>query len=308
MEQKKIDVSILCICYNQSKYIREAIDSFLSQETKGLNIEIIINDDCSTDGTQKILYEYENKYPNQIKVIYHDENQWKKKKGGNLARFLYPIAKGKYIALCEGDDFWIDKNKIQKQYDLLEKYENIACSFHNASIVNSKNEDQEKLFFDNKKMSSLISAEQAILDDFIPTASLFFRNYFIDEGVPEYFFNEFCGDLPLRLFLASKGDYHYLNEVMSIYRINIKTSASGRIQGNRILTSCTMKGHIDILKSFNKETNNRFFHEIREVILTKEVSMYYNDGNFIELFKKKYNKYTNLKMRLKCIIIHFFNV
>lgn len=113
---KNILVSISCITYNHEPYIRECLDGFIMQKTD-FAFEVLIHDDASTDKTADIIREYEAKFPNLIKPIYQTENQFSKKVGSINAKFNYPRAKGKYIALCEGDDYWTDPLKLQKQVD-----------------------------------------------------------------------------------------------------------------------------------------------------------------------------------------------
>lgn len=120
-------VSICCLTYNHESYIRQCLDGFVMQKTK-FPIEILIHDDASTDGTQDIIREYEAKYPNIIKPIYQKENQYSKGVKVSLV-YNYSRAKGKYIALCEGDDYWTDPYKLQKQVDFLESHPDyVVCS------------------------------------------------------------------------------------------------------------------------------------------------------------------------------------
>lgn len=112
-------VSISCITFNHAGYIRDALEGFLMQKTS-FPFEILINDDASTDGTADIIHEYENRYPDLIFPIYQAENQFSKGLRGLSSRFNVPRARGKYIAICEGDDYWIDPLKLQKQVDFLE--------------------------------------------------------------------------------------------------------------------------------------------------------------------------------------------
>ena len=111
-------VSIDCITYNHCKYIRDALEGFLMQRTN-FPVEILIHDDASTDGTAEIIKEYEKQYPWLIKPVYQTENQYSKH-NGTISKIQYGSALGKYIAFCEGDDYWTDPYKLQKQVDFLE--------------------------------------------------------------------------------------------------------------------------------------------------------------------------------------------
>ena len=113
-------LSIDVITYNHAKFIRKCLDSILMQKTN-FSFEVLIHDDASTDGTADIIREYEAKYPDIIKPIYQTENQWQKNIGISK-NFQHPRIHGKYVALCEGDDYWTDENKLQKQVDFLEKH------------------------------------------------------------------------------------------------------------------------------------------------------------------------------------------
>lgn len=125
-------LSIRCSTYNHALYIEEAIQGFLIQETD-FPIEIWIHDDASTDGTAEIVKRYQSAYPRIIKCVLQTENQYSK--GNKPGSFLRPLCKGKYMAVCEGDDYWLDKNKLQKQVDYLEEHPECVISCHNAIII-----------------------------------------------------------------------------------------------------------------------------------------------------------------------------
>lgn len=214
-------VSICTITYNHEKFISEAIDSFLKQKTK-FSFEIIIDDDCSTDNTASIIRNYIKHYPNIIKANLRKNNI------GMMANFCNNIerAKGKFIALCEGDDYWIDPLKLQKQVEFLEKNNDMIMTFHNARIIEYIDDDTiiEREF--NKELKKGIIKPESLYEKWIiPTASVLFRNMKKTELL-EFMRNNklIVGDHSLFLFLGQFGKIYYYNYTMSIYRI-LKTGA-----------------------------------------------------------------------------------
>lgn len=205
-------VSICCITYNHSLFIRECIDGFMMQETN-FDYEIIINDDASTDGTREILLEYKNKYPEKFKLILQVENQWSQGVRGIFARFTFPRARGKYIALCEGDDYWTDPFKLQKQVDFLEANPDFSICFHPVEIL-----ENGEIYPDDLKK---VADETTILDlakgNYIHTPSVVFRN------LPECWGNDLIkkspvGDYVLHMLNARHGKIKKLAETMAVYR------------------------------------------------------------------------------------------
>jgi len=130
MENVRPTVSICCITYNHAPYIRSALDGFLMQETD-FAYEILIHDDASTDGTADIIREYTARYPDIIKPILREENQYSKGIS-NISIFNFPRARGEFIAMCEGDDYWTDPHKLQKQVDYLRAHPDCALCFHSS--------------------------------------------------------------------------------------------------------------------------------------------------------------------------------
>ena len=142
-------VSICCITYNHEQFIREAVDGFLMQKTD-FPIEIIIHDDASIDGTTKIIKEYQGKHAELIKLIIQTENQYKTRGFGFLVD-LFQQAQGKYIALCEGDDYWTDPLKLQKQVDFLEANPDYSLVSHRRKVY----DENIKQFIKNEWLNYL---------------------------------------------------------------------------------------------------------------------------------------------------------
>jgi glycosyltransferase involved in cell wall biosynthesis len=208
-------VSICCITYNHAPFIRECIDGFLMQQTD-FEFEIIIHDDASNDGTKEILLEYKNKYPDKFNLVLQNENQWTKGARGIFARFTFPRAKGKYIALCEGDDYWTDPLKLQKQVDFLEGNEEYSAVMHRLKLYFQDNSDQNELY-NGANYDRICSVEDVLDFSLDGTASLLFRHNLINK--PFDVFSKFKnGDSLLFLLLASKGKIKYFSTAMGVYR------------------------------------------------------------------------------------------
>lgn len=209
-------VSISCITYNHRNYIRDAIEGFLMQKTT-FPLEILIHDDASPDGTANIIREYEAKYPDLIKPIYQTENQYSKH-GGTIGRIQRGRAMGKYYAACEGDDFWTDPNKLQKQVEFLEANPDYSMCVHN-SIIHYEGGESPDTFFNSASQTPVIGTEDLIEKWSFATASIVCRRYMMrDFEESSYLKKVYNGDYYLALMLSLKGHIRYMPEVMSVYR------------------------------------------------------------------------------------------
>lgn len=204
-------VSILCITFNQSDFIQQTLDGFLSQITD-FSYEIIIHDDCSTDGTTEIVKRYAKKYPDKIRLYLETENQYSKH-NFEFIKDMFVNAKGRYIATCEGDDYWTDNGKLQKQVDFLDENDDYAIAFHTTEVryENSKSESYE---YPDVKDEAWYTLEQLFTINYIPTASAVYRkqNYkaFVSDMMP--------GDWYTHLYHAQFGKIKFFDEKMSVYR------------------------------------------------------------------------------------------
>jgi len=166
-------LSICCPTFNHESYIEEALDSFLVQETD-FPFEIIVRDDCSTDRTALILKSYEKKYPRLIKPIFEKENQYSKGESAAAACMKYAV--GDYIALCEGDDHWTDKNKLQTQVDFLEKNKVFVVSGHDAYVINADGEIIQESKLPARFKKNFDNEDLILKKAWILTMSMVFRN------------------------------------------------------------------------------------------------------------------------------------
>ena len=246
-------VSICCITYNQVHYIRQCIEGLLMQKTS-FPFEIIINDDCSTDGTAEIIEEYASQHPHLIHPIYHVENEYSKGVRGMFATFCFPKARGKYVAMCEGDDYWTDPSKLQRQVDFMESHPDYSLCFHNAMVQNERVEVKERIHsFCYFKGDQQITTERLIEDWCIPTASILFRKSSFDQvELPRFF----SGDYTLELALASVGKFHYIDRYMSVYRLN-----NGGVSHN-ISFEKWSKQLFQLLDWYDEYTDHRYHADI----------------------------------------------
>lgn len=209
-------VTIRCITYNHAKFIRDAIEGFLMQETT-FPVEIFIHDDASSDGTADIVREYQTRHPQLFRVVLQPENQRSKGRDSWLELWerLNEAIRGEFIAICEGDDCWLAKDKLQKQVEILESSPDVSLVFHNAWVSHeeSKNDYFQCQGFDKEAatLRDIIEREW-----FIPTASIVHRrsNKIMDRLMGF----SFGGDLVLLLSAAAQGRVRYIDKVWSVYR------------------------------------------------------------------------------------------
>ena len=220
-------VVIKCLVYNHEPYIRQCLDGCVMQKTDFPFIAIV-HDDASTDKTADIIREYTEKYPDIIKPIYESENQYSKQ-DGSIRRIMNSITPKsvKYIALCEGDDYWIDPNKLQKQVDFLEENPDFSMCFHNAQVHWENNLYKDHLF---AKVESREYAGTEIYKKWIiPTASVVYRKASVTHKYAERISNPnvFYGDIILFLSLAEEGKIYGFKEIMSTYRRHERGASYG---------------------------------------------------------------------------------
>lgn len=241
-------VTISCTAYNHEKYIAQALDGFLMQKTN-FPFEVIIHDDASIDNTAAIIREYEMKYPKIIKPIYEKENQYSKG-AGSLGQIMIPLYKGKYIAYCEGDDYWINENKLQMQVDFIKNNPNYTMVCHNANVISSDGKFIKK--FSNLETSDL-SIEDVISSWIIPTASMLVqRNCVLNKPIIP---NAPQGDIIIHIECADKGKIRYIQNVMSCYRWLTPNSATVSVRKNRL---DYWKRHEMLWMELNKHYNYKY--------------------------------------------------
>ena len=209
-DSRPLMVTIQCLTYNHEPYIRQCLDGFVMQKTN-FRFEAIVHDDASTDGTADIIREYAEKYPDIIKPIIETENQYSKH-DGSLDRIMDEHTHGKYVAFCEGDDYWIDPLKLQKQVDFLESNLDYGLVYTNAcKNIDGITNINETLSTGHCDFISLLK------DNDITTLTVLYRN-----GIKKGYSKEVplemmpMGDYQLWLYIATKTKVAYIDEITSV--------------------------------------------------------------------------------------------
>lgn len=207
-------VCIRCTAFKQEKYIAECLEGFLIQETD-FPFEVCIHDDASPDRTADIIREYEAKYPHIIKPLYETENQWSKN-DGSFTRAVSGMLTRKYIAMCEGDDYWIDPHKLQTQIDFLESHPDYSLTFHDAEIKNEPGVEPDDSVYPPMEERDY-SATELFVKWTVPTASMIYRRKILDYPIKNPI-NILNGDIFLVEKAAHTGKIRCFNKKMSVYR------------------------------------------------------------------------------------------
>ena len=216
-------VSVICCAYNHEPYIRECLDGLVKQETS-FKYEVIVHDDASTDATAEVIREYQAMYPGLIRPIYQIENQYSRKTA-ILRTFVYPRVKGKYVAICEGDDYWTDSQKLQKQVDALEADSEFSmCCTSCDGYVQQTGKTFEFVPSERKVLTWKVLMKRNVIANLTTLVRTEYLIEFAERVCPQM--PSFpMGDYPMWLFMASKGPIIQLADNTATYRV-LESSAS----------------------------------------------------------------------------------
>lgn len=212
-----IKVSVVIYCFNQEKYIEQAVKSVLMQKVD-FPYEIIISDDASTDSTPDILKNLAEENKN-IRLFLHPVNLGGH--GKSNFKFAMDQAKGEYIVVLEGDDYWTSENKLQLQSDFLDKHTVFSAVFHNAEVINELTNSTR--LFHPESLAETITTEDLIDGNIVPTTSVMFRRNLFG-NYPDWFDHFYAGDWLTHLLNSLHGNFRYFHQTMSVYRHNVTSN------------------------------------------------------------------------------------
>jgi glycosyltransferase involved in cell wall biosynthesis len=295
-ELRPLIVTIQCFTFNQAQFIRQCLDGFVMQKTD-FRFEAIVHDDASTDGTADIIREYANKYPDIIKPIIESENLYSKH-DGSLNKIMYNSTHGKYVAICEGDDYWTDSLKLQKQVEFLESHPDYSLVYGKCNYLNQKTgvitngfQDFYELFPDLLNHNT------------IPTLTVLYK-----KAVFESYLNEvnprergwLMGDYPFWLYVSYRSKIHFEPLIMGVYRVLPESAShSSNIEKSEAFIKNLYKMKSDICRLFNIE------YETNDYMYKSLVQNAYRLNNrsrtkcYLQQIRKK-----NLKVYMMIIVAH----
>jgi glycosyltransferase involved in cell wall biosynthesis len=251
-------VSVTILTYNQAAFIGKTIESALNQVTD-FEYEILVGDDFSTDGARDIILDYQRRYPGKVKPVLHPHNLGQNGLLNTLETLK--IAQGQYIAALDGDDYWTNPHKLQKQVDFMDAHPDYSACFHNAFITYEDGSPTEVVNPDDQK--AVIGVDDLIGEEeiwFMATSAVMFRNGLM--YYPDWFMKSTSGDIPRYVILAKQGPIGYLPEIMSVYRKN-KAGASFR---DHYRDARFLRNRIMMYSGINQETDYKYDRKLRRNI------------------------------------------
>lgn len=267
-------ISICCLCYNHSEYLEKALESFLFQKGE-FEMEIVIFDDCSTDNSREIINKYKEKYPAIIEVIYPEKNVYSQ---GKIALFdIVNMATGKYLAFCEGDDYWIDDEKLSKQVQYLKNNTDLELVFHPALTLYEPAviKDENYGYYGEQDGKHSFRDILAVSGSYMPMASIFAKKSAFTNWLNEYpeFFSRNMWHSTIQILAAYKGGAGYLPEKMSIYRKMHVGSWSHNMSRSSNAVETDFKGFIDRNRGLNKIFKSEFEEIFNRLLLSKIINV-----------------------------------
>ncbi len=302
-----IMVSVICCTYNQKKYIRQCLDSLVTQKTS-FGYEVIIHDDCSSDGTDKIIKEYETRFPDIIRAYYEDANQYSQ--GKRFLKQIYGLAKGKYVTFCEGDDYWCCLDKLQVQFDIMERNPDCSICTHIVEKISETGLRTGK-YFELKGFSEIKIFGKDVLKRYvngelhflIQTTSFMVKRQVLT-SIPDSIYNSFrVGDAPLLMWSLHNGNYYYIDKVMSCYRVSAQGSTNVEMKNRNYALDRVISNGKGFLV-FDEETNHRYWDSMKHRVSYYIVQGYYGDHSsfskeLVSSSKKELNTLERVISRIK---------
>lgn len=304
-------LTVVVMTYNHRDYISKALDSILSQKVN-IDFNILVHDDCSDDGTYEILLHYKHEYPNKFNIVRQKSRKFHID-GFNMMIYKYvvPLIKSKYVAYCDGDDYWCDDLKLQKQLDFMEHHHDYSLCFHNAYQL-KRNGDMSSLWFIGDEadlnMSDFVNDKPGIR---VATSSIFVKSESF-KSFSNWRKSYPVEDVPLYMTAALDGKIHRLPDIMCVYRQFATGSWSSQNQKDSKKRLEHLTNLRNAVQLFDSETKNVFHNlvinqiescDFRISLLKRDYKTIFLKKNkrFVKQLSKKDRLSLKLQYRFPCL-------
>lgn len=295
-------VQVFTMAYNHAPYIRQTIESILAQKTD-FPFQLLIHDDASTDGTAEIIQEYARKYPDKVVPILETENQYSK--GLDIFIFFIPYISAKYLAQCDGDDYWCDETKLQRQADYMQAHPECVMCIHNAYDLIDGVLTTDHATSDTDR---IIPAEEVIERGGGPcfnTSSVMLRRDIL-RSFPEELTAGEVGDVPTKYYAVTKGTIYCIARFMSCYRHTVPGSWTVRTDHSRKYKTPTAIKQKELLIAFYKNYDNytlgQYHHILSKFLVSEEAKLLLLQRRLKEVKKPPYSEYyRSLPLKIRII-------
>jgi glycosyltransferase involved in cell wall biosynthesis len=257
-------VSVVVVTYNHEAFVAQAVEGVLAQRTS-FEFEILVSEDCSTDGTRGVLRRLQREHPGRIRLLLSERNQC----DNEVLTRAIRAARGRYVALLDGDDYWTSPEKLQRQAEFLDDHPECGFCFHNVRLLFEEPREGPDVLLNGPQQKEFSTIEDLFYRNFVATGSVMFRRKLI-RRFPGWFRGALFGDWPLHMLNARRGRIGYLPEVMGVYRIHGGGYWSGMSGAEQQVAQ------LDFLREMNRRLRYRYWRSInaalqkRALDLTKE--------------------------------------
>ena len=307
-------ITVVVMTYNHKDYIKKAIDSILSQKIN-VAFDVLIHDDCSDDGTYQILLDYQKTFDKKIRII-REETRKFEVEGFNMMIFnhVVPFIDSKYVAYCDGDDYWCDELKLQKQYNFMESHQDYSMCFHCAYQLRPNNDMSSKWFIKEEgdiSLEDLISENPGIP---VATSSLFVRSE-VFKNFSDWRKNYSVEDLPLYMTAALEGKIRRLKDIMCVYRQFSTGSWSSQNKDDKHRLISHQENLINEASFFDEKTEHKY-HDLvinhingcrfRIALLNRDLKNIFSKNN--KRFIKQLSRRERFSLKLQFRLPYLYNL
>ena len=300
-------VSVFCTTYNHKKYISRCLDSLANQKTPFF-YEIIVRDDASTDGTSDIVREYAERYPDKVIPFIQPENLYQRGLSHISYEKMFRMSRGKYIAICEGDDFWMDENKLRKQVDFMESHPDYSLCGHAAYYATEDGSLLTDRFFRLSKSSGELTTEEIISSWTMATCSLLYRKSSRTDIIIPFLGKCINGDFAQMVYFSLKGKVYYSDELMGAYRLCSSGSISQKLRTDSAYLQKRRLEFVEMLDRIDDYTRGKYADALKKRKTGVLFDLYLNLGDAENVRKyKEALRTAGFKTRMRYYLCVYFH-